>query len=197
MPDELQGQVPPTVPVTPQVGTMTLEQALARIKDYEKEVPDLRKESASYRVKAKELDERNAKDAAEQLTEVEWERQARTQAETKVKSYQAKLAAESVKSAAQKLGITDPDVAAHMVATSLEYDDDGAPKNTEAALRDLLKAHPSLANAGSLAGSVANPSSHAVASSNQRFTTAQLADLDFYNKNLTAIHKAMREGRID
>lgn len=59
--------------------------------------------------------------------------------------------------AASRLGIVDPEAAYRLLDQSaLKFDDDGAPTNTEAALRDLLKARPYLAG-GTASGGATNP----------------------------------------
>ena len=193
MPEEITGQVP-TTPVTPPAVTALPQASEARTaEDMLAEIANLRKEAGSYRVKAKELDALKATAEAEKLSEVEKERQARTKAEDRATAIQTKLTAERIKGAAVKLGIVDPDLAASLVAGSLELDDDGLPKNAEHALRELLKSKPYLVPT---AGSAANPGASATATDNRYFTLAQMQDHAFYIKNRAAIVRAMTDGRI-
>lgn len=191
MSDEVIGaQVAP--PETPaQVVTqpeMTLEQALAAIKD-------LRKEAANYRTKAKELD--GLKDAAEaaKLSEVERERKGREQAEAEARQWQARVVNDRLTQAAHKLGIVDPEVAVSLIHDKLEFGDDGLPKNSDEQLRALLKAKPYLA-ATQVVTSVTNGAG-GIAGGERRFTSREISDPDFYAKHKQAIYLAIREGRID
>lgn len=69
---------------------------------------------------------------------------AKAQADTEQK-YKALLIRSSVERQAAQVGI-DPDLAVKLVdAADLEFADDGAPKNVEKLLKDLLAKHPNLA----------------------------------------------------
>lgn len=169
---------------------MTLDQAL-------KALADVRKESASRRVEARELAElRTFKSEAEtaKLSDIQKAQAALDTANKRATTLQARLATQAVQQAATKLGIIDPEVAATLVQADLELDDQGVPLNAESALRALLKVKPYLASPALVAGSPANPPRGAQHTG--VFKSSQLADPDFYRANKPAILKAMADGRI-
>jgi hypothetical protein len=101
-------------------------------------------EAASHRHKAKELDDLKARAEQEKLSDLERISKRAEAAEQKASIYQQRLAAMAVQLEAQRLGIVDPDVAATLVASQLEYGDDGMPANAKQLLQELLKAKPYL-----------------------------------------------------
>lgn len=174
---------------------MTLEEALAASAKWESEAKSARKEAANYRTKAQELDTIKQQQAQANLTEIEREKQARTQAEQKAEQLTAKYRATVIEGAAKQLGIVDPVLAASLVAASpdLELDGDGMPTNADKVLKALIQAKPYLAPAPTTGPANApaggNPSL-------PTFKESQLADYSFYTKNKAAIEQAMRDGRI-
>lgn len=149
----------PTVPAAGQApeSTLTLHEVQAAL-------AAARREAASYRTKltaferaqqeaetAKLSDlDKATKRAAQLEAELEAERQDRRAA---INRYEVQLAA-------SKLGIIDPEAAVKLLDwDSLDYADDGSPKNLEAALKALLKARPWLA--GATPGATGNPTNPA------------------------------------
>lgn len=101
-------------------------------------VRKLRAEAAEYRKRLRELEREQAA--------YQRERQERTL------KYETMLAA-------SRLGIVDPEVAYKLLdLAGIEFDEDGTPRNIEAALKELLKAKPYLAaQPAASSGSPTNP----------------------------------------
>lgn len=160
-------------------------------------VKKLRGEAAEYRRRLRELEQvvKQYEDAKlseterlqKRLADLEQEQLAHQQErQERIVRYETMLAA-------SKLGIIDPDAAYRLLdLASLEYNEDGTPKNLEKALRDLTRAKPYLVGAPSNA--VTNP-----ATGQRRagtFTRQQIADRRFYEQHREEILQAMAEGRI-
>ncbi len=123
----------------------------------------LRAENAAYRKRMRELEQTIKAYDEERLSESERQRKRISEMER-----DAELARQEaqelrlrlhVERQARRLGIVDEEAALALLDRSaLEYDDRGNPTNLEAALRNLLKAKPYLAQVGNIsAGSPMNP----------------------------------------
>lgn len=99
----------------------------------------------------------------------------------------------AVQAQAVRLGFLDPtDAYGLLDRSAIEFEDDGAPKNLDSVLATLLKAKPHLAANGSV-----NAGARGTASASGRiYTTTELNDRAFYEKNRADIQAAAREGRI-
>lgn len=112
-------------------------------------VENLRKESAAYRAKLRDLEARVKADENSKLSEVEKLRNQLTEAEIKAKEYAGQMRAAAIKAeiaiSANKRKIADPEVAFRLLDQSaIEFDDSGRPANLDAAIEDLTKRFPIL-----------------------------------------------------
>ena len=126
-----------------------------------KYVRELRAEAAEYRKKLRELEGKVKSEEDAKLTEQEKLQKKLVDLEKRnadaQNAMQAKTLRYEVMLAASKLGIVDPDAAYRLLDTSsLEFDDEGQPKNVEKALKNLLTNKPYLAG-GAGHASAANP----------------------------------------
>ena len=160
-------------------------------------VKRLRAEAASYRTKLKELEQKVQEHETAKLSEAEklQKRLAeleRQQAEHERERQERTLKYETMLTAS-KLGIVDPEAAYKLLdLASIEFEEDGTPRNIEKALRELIAKRPYLA--GGAAGLATNPARSAV--NPTVFTRSQLRDPKFFQAHRDAIMQAMREGRV-
>lgn len=101
---------------------------------------------------------------------------------------------------AQKLGIVDADAAFRLMdQQALEFDEEGAPTNTEKVLGQMLKTRPYLqASAGPppVPGTT-NGASRARGPEGARiYKASELSDTAFFQANRADIQRAMNEGRV-
>lgn len=148
-PGDPQAGTPPAAPQAgdpqtpqPQAGNgqtpgLTLEEALAELKK-------VRTEAASHRVKLTAFEKAEEERKLAAMGDLEKAAQRAEAAEAQARTYRERIALLSVQAEATKLGIVDPEVAAALIKDKLELDDDGAPKNADALLRELVKAKPYL-----------------------------------------------------
>lgn len=193
------GQAPP-----PQQESVPADSAASPTPDAERfdaeYVRRLRAEAAEYRKRMRELEQQvkqheeaklsESERLQKRLSELEREREAwmRERQERTLK-YETMLTA-------SRLGIVDPEAAYRLLdLAKLDFDDDGAPKNLDQALKDLLKAKPYLAGQPPLTVAPTNPVS-APRPRGGTFTTTQIADRRFWEQHREEILAAMREGRI-
>lgn len=125
-------------------------------------VQSLRQESAGYRTKlqAAEAKLKSFEDA--QLTAQQKAEKDATDAKQRAEQLEAKLRESSIRAevAVQsvKLKIVDPDAAFRLLnQKSIEFDEDGQPKNVEAALSALVKEKPFLLGQATVTTNVNNP----------------------------------------
>jgi len=123
-------------------------------------VKRLRAEAASYRTKLKELEQKVQEHETAKLSEAEKLQKRLAELEREQATYQRERQERTLKYetmlTASKLGIVDPEAAYKPLdLASIEFEEDGTPKNIERALRDLIAKRPYLASAA--AGSPTNP----------------------------------------
>jgi len=111
-------------------------------------VQQLRKEAASYRTKAKALEDMKVQEEQAKLGDLEKATKKLTDAEKQIADLQATLKQERVKwavaQAAQRLNL-DGELAASLIKESdIEYDETGQPQNPEKHLKALLGKWPQL-----------------------------------------------------
>jgi len=183
-----------------EASSLTLEQA-------QKVIADLRRESAGYRTKAKELDDLRAQQEQASLSETQKAAKRAEAAEASAKTLQAHVARLTVEGLAARMGYANPTLAATVVTAHLEYGADGLPTNAEAELKTLLEANPYLAGSatpGASSSPVAHPTSGSATNpprSSQaglHFTSAQIRAMSptEYKQNQAAILEAMRAGNV-
>ncbi len=119
--------------------------------DYERMIAELRKENASHRVKAKELDELKARLESEKLSESEKLQKQLADYQARESDLTRQLQEHRVRSAvfaqASALSIIDVDAAAKLLDWSeIDYDGNGNPTNVDTLLKQLVKAKPYLVN---------------------------------------------------
>lgn len=164
------------------------KQQAAELADYKRREDEVRQAQLSEEQKLRESLQRKE-------AELAMERQ---QATDRTNRYEVQILA-------SRLGVVDPDAAVKLLDWSaLEYDDDGRPKDVEAALKDLIEQKPYLARQAPAEertrtpqGSPTNPATRQPGAQNRRYTTAEIADRAFWNANKVDIMRAMRENRID
>lgn len=113
------------------------------------EARKLRREAQGLRKRLAELEkvENDRQQAALSESDKAQKRAAELQQQLDAvkQQYQQEIVRYQVMLQASTLGVVDPEGAAKLLDwTSLEFDDDGRPTNTDKALRDLLKAKPYL-----------------------------------------------------
>lgn len=146
-------------------GGMSLEQALAELEKVRKALKDVNAESAGRRKRLEELE--TAEQARQQAQMSEAERAAKA-----VKTLEEKLATleqqqvahrdevvrYEVMLKAQELQIVDPDAAVKLMdAGSLEFGEDGRPRNVTDVLKRLVKEKAYLVKPASGAGGMGTP----------------------------------------
>jgi hypothetical protein len=134
-------------------------------------VRKLRAEAAEYRKRLRELEQKAQEQENAKLSETERLQKRLAELEREQAAYQRERQERTLKYetmlAASRLGIVDPDAAYRLLdPTSIEFAEDGTPKNTEQVLKDLLKARPYLA-ATATAGSPTNPARATTAEDDQ------------------------------
>lgn len=141
-----------TVGATPAAATLTLEEALKKIADYEHAQKNAAEEVERHRKKLTvyekaEAEREAAKKAADdaQLSEIERVKKQQVETEQQAQKYKQELINARVSLAAQAKGIIDPDLATLAIQKSLEYGEDGMPTNVDKALDELIKHKPYLA----------------------------------------------------
>lgn len=125
-------------------------------------VKQLRAEAASYRKRLADLEAKAKQDEDAKLSEADQLKKKLAELEAaaaqSAKVRQEQTTRYEVMLAASKLGIVDPDAAYRLLDQStLEYGEDGAPKNIEAALKAMVGGKPWLVGGTGSGGSAANP----------------------------------------
>lgn len=138
-------------------------------------VRKLRAEAAEYRKRLRELEQKAQEQENAKLSETERLQKRLAELEREQAAYQRERQERTLKYetmlAASRLGIVDPDAAYKLLdLAGIEFDEDGTPRNIEAALKELLKAKPYLV-AQSSGGSPTNPA-RTGAGANDAFTAA-------------------------
>lgn len=164
------------------------------------ELAKVRREAAGYRTKLKTFEDQAAQEAAAKLSDLE-------KAQMKVADLEKALGEQTrreqertvryeIQAHAAKLGIIDPEAAyALMDRAQLDYTDDGAPKNVNKLLKELIASKPYLA--GPVAqGSAANPARNPAQAGT--YTESQIAAMTpaEYQQHKAAIWQAQKEGRV-
>jgi len=157
------------------------------------------KEVETLRARVKEIDdaklseqERLTKRAEEAETKLT---QAQKQTQDRINRYEVQLQA-------SRLGIVDPDAAVKLLDwDTLEYAQDGTPKDVDAALKALLADRPYLAAAQqqqrpASQASATNGATRQATPGSRTYQRAELDDYAFYSKNREDIQLAYKEGRI-
>jgi hypothetical protein len=205
--DASQGQVPDARGQEPQQ-TPPQEAAPADARDGQEPEPErfdaeyvrrLRAEAAEYRKRLREFEQaqkaaEEAKLSGEERLQKRLSELERAEATWQQERQERTLRYETLL-AAQRLGLVDPEAAYKLLdLASVEFDDDGKPKNLEKLLRDLVRARPWLAGQGVASIGATNPALGGA----QRgtFTTSQIADRKFYETHRAEILQALAEGRI-
>ncbi len=126
-------------------------------------VRKLRAEAAEYRKRLRELEQKAQEQENAKLSETERLQKRLAELEREQAAYQRERQERTLKYetmlAASRLGIVDPDAAYKLLdLAGIEFDEDGTPRNIEAALKELLKAKPYLAaQPAAISGSPTNP----------------------------------------
>lgn len=171
------------------------EEAKAAVKQL-KEVDALKARLQEYDDAKLTEQERTAKRLQQLEAELEFER---TERRERTNRYEVQLRAAA-------LGIVDPDAAVKLLDWGrLEYDADGAPKDVDAALKELLTQRPYLGGQ-SMAAQQQVPAGPQTAATNgatrtpagqpRVYTAADLANREFYLAHRDDIIRAYREGRV-
>ena len=163
-------------------------------------VRKLRSEAAEYRKRLRELEQVVKQQEEAKLSEQERLQKRLAELEREQATWQRERQDLSLKYEtmlmASRLGIVDPEAAYRLLdLADIEFGEDGAPRNLEQSLKDLIKRRPYLVqHAAPASVSPTNP-----ATGQQRagtFTTSQIADRRFYEQHRDEILQAMAEGRI-
>jgi hypothetical protein len=104
----------------------------------------VQREAQNLRTRLKALDDAKAAEELAKLGELEKSQKALTDAQEQIKTLRSRIAQQAAQLEAAKLGIVDPEVAATLIQSKLELDDDGAPTNAGDLLTALLKEKPYL-----------------------------------------------------
>lgn len=156
------GQEPQNQPQTAAAGAQPGQEPAAEQFDAEY-VRKLRAEAAEYRKRLRELEQKAQEQENAKLSETERLQKRLAELEREQAAYQRERQERTLKYetmlAASKLGIVDPEAAYKLLdLTRIEFDEDGTPRNIEAALKELLKAKPYLAaQPAAISGSPTNP----------------------------------------
>jgi len=199
MADDTQGQVPNDSgqePQTDQQGTAGAQGQEPERFDVEY-VKRLRAEAAEYRKRLRELEQTVRQHEESKLSETERLQNRLAELERQQSLHERERQERTLKYetmlTASKLGIVDPEAAYKLLdLASIEFEEDGTPKNVEKALRELIATRPYLA--GGSAGSATNPARSTI--NPAVFTRSQLRDPNFFKAHRDAIMQAMREGKI-
>lgn len=135
--------------------TMTLEQALEAL-------AATRREAAAHRTEAQALKKAQQEAENAKLSESEklTKRAAQLEADLEAERVDRRdvINRYEVQLQASRLGIVDPDAAVKLLDWStVEYREDGSPKNLDAALQALIKARPYLVSPGTPGAGATNP----------------------------------------
>ncbi len=142
-----QPQAGNTTPGEPQVGEPQSKPSRSA-DEYERMIAELRKENASARVKAKELDDLRKQIEEEKLSEKE--RLERRLAEAQKEREQALVRAQEgivnaeIKAELAAQGLRNPKLARLIDRERIEFDDNGNPTNIADLIADVLKEMPEL-----------------------------------------------------
>ncbi len=126
-------------------------------------VRQLRREAADYRKRLRELEQTVKQHEEAKLSESERLQKRLAELERQQATYQRERQERTLKYetmlVASRLGIVDPEAAYKLLDTArIEFDEDGTPRNIEAALKELVKAKAYLAAPPTASGSLTNPS---------------------------------------
>jgi len=137
---------PASQSVTPEKPNTTAasEETAARIAELERSLKNATEERDRHRKKLSSYEDAERKAQEAQLSEIEKVTKRATESDARAEAFRQQLVATSVKLAATRLGIIDPDLAALAIQSDLEYED-GMPTNVEKALEKLIKNKPYLA----------------------------------------------------
>jgi hypothetical protein len=138
---EVQGTTAPAAAETPPEGAPTVEALAAKNRELE---ADNRK----YRLAAKAREDADRAKAAEGLSEAERLAQENEALRAERDSLKSRSQEQSLRLAATgsatRLGFRNPDIAVGLIATRVEYGEDGEPTNVDALLTALGKSDPYL-----------------------------------------------------
>ena len=187
------------VPETPPEGTTTEPSGTVD----EKTAADLRREAANYRRQLRDMENKVKAYELAQMSEAERVAAERDELRAELNAATEKarrLALESaVVSAATRAGLIDPDVAVALVASTVSFDEDGAPVGVDEAVAELVRTRPYLANGTkTIPGAPpANPVRDRTAENGARvYRVSELNDRKFYEQHRDDILAAVSDGRI-
>jgi len=158
---------------------LTLEEALGELERARKALKDANSESAGRRKRLEELEQAETKRKEAEMTEAQKAQKAAAdlqaqiaelgrQAQVREREQQERVIRYEVMLKATGMGVVDPDAAVKLLDWStLEFDEQGQPKNTEAVLKALMKAKPYLVKAAQAAGAGSNINAGETGKSNQ------------------------------
>jgi Phage minor structural protein GP20. len=191
----VEGNPQPTSQAAP---TMTLDEALAALSE-------TRKEAARNRTRLREFEKAEEDRRQAALSETELLTERATQAETRLKEYEARVLKAEIKLAAAAAGFAKPEMAHKFLdAEAIELDEQGNPTNLADLLATLKESEGWLFDAARSAaptppevptlnrpggGAAALPEAGVI-------TRAQMRDPEFFAKHKDAIKAAIREGRV-
>jgi hypothetical protein len=98
----------------------------------------------ALRKRLKEYEDAQAAADAAKLTDIEKLQKAHDATTKQAEAYRATIATMAIQLEAQRLGIVDPEVAATLIRSQLDFDASGTPTNAADLLKDLVKAKPYL-----------------------------------------------------
>ena len=135
-------------------GNETAEQRADRL---ERELQEARRDAATNRTKARQLEQAQEQARQQGMTEAERLTARQTALETENRELLTRLRDQALTSAAvaaaTKLGFRNPELAVRLLdRTAVEWADDGQPKGVEAQLREMAKADSYLLKNGTGAG---------------------------------------------
>ena len=161
-------------------------------------------EAAAARKTVRELEAKLAEytkaEETRKLAELTDTQRAQAEADThktRAEALAAKLLERDIADAANKAGITAPDLAALAIAPNVKLDAHGVPTNLDELMKAFVEAHPQLIapTPGSNQGR-ANPGRDSGQPAGRVYTTDELSDYAFWTEHKVDIDAAMREGRI-
>lgn len=174
----------------------TVEQLLALIADREAALKSTRSESIDRRKKLDAFERSAAEAAAATLSDIDKATKRADAAEATATAYRDRIASQEVRLRAIEKGFADPTDAMDMLRSTLQYDDDGMPKDLDDALDALLKAKPYLRKPEAAAAKAAAPSSGG-ATNPSKSTTSQAQALTWdLIKTMTAAQYDERRSEI-
>ena len=199
-PNDQQGKLPtdPT-PTPPEAPAPHGDEQVANpaAKKYAEEAAAARKTVRELEAKLAELTQA---DEARKLAELTDTQRAQAEAEThrtRAEALAKTLLERDIAEAANKAGITAPDLAAMAIAPNVKLDAKGIPTNLDELMKTFVEAHPQLIapTPGSNQGR-ANPGRDSGQPTGRVYTTDELSDYAFWTEHKADIDQAMREGRI-